>query len=134
MDKMVVILEGWCVGCMSLTNIDEAINDLERTEDPDCSWRRYIDNEIRTNYGTVWNLVNFFIYLQVPDWSYVKKWRSEQALITDEDLVALNIDRFIQFFERISRQMMNRSERRLPDIEVELDTDHRIRDLKFNSR
>ena len=133
-DKMVIILEGWCVGCMPLKDIDEPVNDLERTEDSDGSWRKYVDEQIRAKYSRVWDHLDMLIYMRIPNWSYVKKWRSEQAATTNEDLTVLKIDRFIQFFERISKQMMKPSCRRPTDLEIELDTDHRIKALNYNSR
>ena len=121
---LVILLEGWCVGCAPLSNINNPINSLEELEDTDGTWRRYIDSQIRTAYTRIWELIDFFVYMHVPDWSIVRTWRADQAISNGEDIAKLNLDRFLQFFERISKQMMKGELWHEPDIEVKLGIDH----------
>lgn len=128
--KLVIVLEGWCVGCMQLTDVATSVNELERNEDSDLVWRHYIDSQIRERYSRAWDLIDMLIYLRVPDWETVSSWRSQQALSGGEDLAKLNVGRFLQFFERISKQMMESNRRRMKDIEVVLGPNHSVREIR----
>lgn len=121
-DPLVIILEGWCVGCKPLTNISEPVNDLERYEDIDCSWRSYIDAQIRHVYAPLWERLDMYIFLRVPDWEHVRLWRMQQAVTNGEPVEC--IDRFLLFFERISKQML--TDRIHTDLEIVLGDNHEI--------
>ncbi|MFC6671426.1 hypothetical protein [Marinobacterium aestuariivivens] len=45
----VVVLEGWCVGARSQEEDDlkAPVNELERREDPDGAWRRYVNDQLQ---------------------------------------------------------------------------------------
>ncbi len=130
----IVILEGWCVGVTAQeeTEIVEAINSLESEKDPDCVWRRYVNEQIAGPYAHFFECVDFLVMLQAPSFDVVFDWRRQQerqlgertgkrsepaGIMGDE---ALN--EFIMHFERLTRHML----RTLPaktDILVELVAD-----------
>ena len=122
----VILLEGWCVGCLP-TTIEPPMNLLESEEDPTGTWRKYVNNQIRNNYMRIWNLIDVFIYIQVPGWDYVRIWRGVQAQSNHE--THLDLDRFLQFFERISREMMHESGRIMTHIVIKMCSDHSIEKL-----
>lgn len=130
-ERLVIILEGWCVGCGPLNDIAIPINELEELEDPDMRWRMHIDNAIRTEYLPVWEMIDTYIFLRVPNRECILKWRAEQAVQNGEDLERLNIYRFFQFFERVSTQMLHDSGRLRADATVRLAPDHTVRDLQI---
>lgn len=121
---LVVILEGWCVGCVPQADVDTPVNDLERFDDPDVHWRRFVQDSIRNIYLPVWSKLDMYIFLQVPDWDSVARWRTEQAVGNCENLSDLNIGRFVQFFERITKQMIH--DRWKTDVVVTLNQDHSV--------
>lgn len=129
LDTLVIILEGWCVGCADLGDFEEPENELERIEDPNNCWRQYINERIRCDYAPIWALIDVYIFLRVPQWSFVKVWRLEQAIKNGESLSDFDIDRFIQFFERISKRMLESFGRMNTDIIVFLGDNHSIRDI-----
>ena len=48
----VIIFEGWCVGARAEQNttLKKPINPLERTEDKNLGWRKYVNSQLQTKY------------------------------------------------------------------------------------
>lgn len=114
----VVLLEGWCLGARreradSLTN---PINSLERSEDPDGSWRGYVNEALAATFEPLYSLVDQWIMLQAPSFDCVFEWRREQerklaatlppdqaAQLMDDDALLC----FIQHYERLTRRCLS---------------------------
>jgi D-glycerate 3-kinase len=129
---LVVILEGWCVGCRELVDAASPANELERVEDPEQDWRHFVDMSLRSSYLSIWDKIDVFVFLEVPDWESVARWRTEQAVGNHEDLTKLNMRRFLQFFERITKQMLTTDGRRETDVLIKLKRDHKVEEMIFN--
>lgn len=116
----VIILEGWCVGITAEEeeSLREPINELEARQDPKGVWRRAINQQLITNYSTLWSLIDRLIMLQAPSFSCVYQWRLEQEQKLEEKLQLAGIDsvgahnkvmssegirQFIQHYERLTR-------------------------------
>lgn len=130
-----VICEGWCVGSQPepVSELEPPINHLEEKEDPSGVWRTAVNQFLSEDYQKLFNLNDLLIYLKVPDFETVLKWRGEQEsklkqsagpdmqqTMSPEQLI-----HFIQHFERITRNDL----RRLPgvaDYVFEFDRDHQI--------
>jgi D-glycerate 3-kinase len=124
-----VLLEGWCVGAEAgdSESLAEPINELERMRDPDCVWRRAVHERLAGAYAEVWTVLDALVYLQVPDLAAVRRWRlqQEESLPANLRLGSEDIDRFVEFYERITLSMMAA----LPgsaDVTVGLAEDHSI--------
>ncbi|WP_430388075.1 kinase [Dyella sp. 20L07] len=126
-----VILEGWAMGIrpQTLAALEEPINSLERDEDPEGTWRHWVNKQLR-GYQPLWRKLDALIVLQAPNWEVVRKWRSEQ----EEDLLArrapLAMDaatmaRFLAHFERLSRHALA-SLPELADTSVEYDDNRHV--------
>ncbi|MFT6033379.1 MAG: D-glycerate 3-kinase [Arenicella sp.] len=76
----VVILEGWCVGIkpQSDAQLTLAINNLERTMDSDGGWRKFVNQQLKQDYATVFSQFDKLIALVVPSFDCVYEWRSLQ--------------------------------------------------------
>ncbi|HEX7803339.1 MAG TPA: kinase [Pseudoxanthomonas sp.] len=127
-----VLLEGWFLktppqGSDELTT---PINALERDEDPDGTWRGWCNAALADDYPRLWRTLDALWFLQGPGFEVVPEWRWQQ----EQTLRAANpgraamtraeVGRFVQFFERVSRQAL----RTLPAIaerNVPLDTQRR---------
>jgi D-glycerate 3-kinase len=107
-----VILEGWALGVrpQTLAALEEPVNALERDEDPEGTWRHWVNKQLR-GYQPLWRKLDALIVLQAPNWEVVRQWRSEQ----EEELLArhapLAMDaatmvRFLAHFERLSRHAL----------------------------
>ena len=81
----IVIFEGWCVGATPQKNKDLIlpVNVLEKEKDKKRIWRNKVNQELKTNYKKIFNLINKNIFLNVPNFNYVYKWRllQEKKLI-----------------------------------------------------
>lgn len=109
---VLVIVEGWALGIrpQPLTALARPINALEREEDPDGTWRHWVNKQLR-GYQPLWRKFDALIVLQAPNWDIVRRWRGEQ----EEELLArhapLAMDaaamaRFLMHFERLSRHAL----------------------------
>jgi D-glycerate 3-kinase len=112
----VVLLEGWCLGARAVADAELAapLNDLERDEDPDGTWRRYVNRCLREVYEPLYDTFDLWLMLAAPGFEQVLAWRTEQedklraatggqgtALMSDAGL-----RRFVAHFERLTRQCL----------------------------
>jgi D-glycerate 3-kinase len=115
----VVILEGWCVGARPQTDAElaEPVNALERDEDPDGIWRRYVNDALRGPYRALFDRLSPLVLLEAPSFEVVHGWRSEQekklaqriareggdaSRVMDEAAIG----RFIAHYERVTRHIL----------------------------
>ena len=89
---------------------NEPINALERDEDPDGSWRRWVNKQLRS-YQPLWRKFDALIVLQAPNWDIVRRWRGEQEqeLLARHAPLAMDaeaMERFLAHFERLSRHAL----------------------------
>ena len=136
-----VILEGWCVAsrpCES-EELAQPVNALEREEDADAAWRNYVNGKLTTEYRPLFETLDALLFLKAPDFDVVYRWRLQQeqqlransgsdarAIMSDKQIA-----RFIQFYERITRENLEH----LPEIAdaiIELDTHHHAVSLTFS--
>ena len=74
----IIIFEGWCVGATAQKNKDLnfPINQLEKQRDIQKIWRQKVNLELKKNYSKIYNLIDKLIFLKVPSFKYVLKWRT----------------------------------------------------------
>ena len=115
-----VVLEGWCLGAIPVDpgTLAEPINALERDEDPDGAWRRWVNTRL-ADYLPLWKRLDALVLLRAPSWGVVARWReeAERPLRERGEPCAMNapaLARFLQHYERISRRLLA-----LPDSEVD---------------
>ena len=109
-----VILEGWFNQVPPQTDAELAtpVNALERDEDAQGKWRRYCNTALGRDYPALWRRIDRSLFLQgpgfevVPDW----RWQQEQTLQAANPgrlaMTQAQVLRFVQVFERVSRQAM----------------------------
>ncbi|SFW61142.1 D-glycerate 3-kinase [Luteibacter sp. UNCMF366Tsu5.1] len=107
-----VVLEGWCLGAKpaAAETLIEPINALERDEDPDGTWRRWVNTRL-ADYLPLWKRLDALVVLRAPSWDVVARWReqAEQPLRERGEPRAMNapsLARFLQHYERISRRLL----------------------------
>jgi D-glycerate 3-kinase len=112
----VVLFEGWCVGArpQRAAALRRPVNSLERDEDPHCVWRGYVNTAL-DRYQPLFARLDPLILLQPPGFEVVARWRREQeatlrAQVGERPGLRMmsdaEIDRFVQHYERVSRQIM----------------------------
>jgi len=108
-----VLLEGWCLGARPQAEAELAapINDLERIEDVDGRWRRWVNAQLAGDYAALFGRLALLIFLRAPDFGVVERWRTEQEVALHAEtgsrgLYDGQIKRFIDHYERITRAML----------------------------
>lgn len=131
-----VIFEGWCVGARAQpdTELTQPVNALERDEDADSIWRRYVNDTLRERYPPLFAL-DALILLAAPGFDVVRAWRTQQErqlaadiatgkrlgkAMSDEDIA-----RFIQFYQRLTQHILREMPERA-DLVVRLDADRKV--------
>ena len=132
----IIIFEGWCVGAKPqlLRELKKPINSLEKTEDTKLTWRKKVNNELRTSYKKIYNLIDKKIYLKVPNFKYVLKWRllQEKKLrfkTKKKGMTDNQIQRFIMFYERVTKSMAKSYKK--SDVIISIDKAHKIKSIRF---
>ena len=133
----IIIFEGWCVGAKSQkqNSLKKPINELEREEDKDLNWRKKVNCELNSNYKKIFKLIDIFVFLKVPNFKFVYKWRllqEKKLRKSSKGKKIMNnseVKRFIMFYERITRNMF-KSLSIKPKILVKIDTRHRFKVVK----
>ena len=111
----VILFEGWCVGAKPEPPqaLADPVNNLERNSDPDGKWRRYVNDALAGPYQKLFGHIQFLVFLEAPSFEVVAGWRKEQEAklrartgatsgVMNDD----QIDRFVQFYERLTRFML----------------------------
>ena len=127
-----VLFEGWFqkVPAQRDEDLIEPINALERDEDPDGTWRRWCNEALRRDYPPLWERIDRMLFLEGPGFEIVPEWRWQQEVtlqVANPDRQAMTrpqVQRFVQFFERVSRQAL-RTLPAIADLHVRLDATRR---------
>jgi len=135
----IVIFEGWCIGAKSQRDVDlrKPKNELEKSEDKKLIWRKKVNDELKYSYKKIFNLIDDLIFLKVPSFSHVYKWRllQEKKLkkkSKGKKIMSLKeIKRFIMFYERITLNMIKTLSSKAK-ILINIDAKHRLKSIKFN--
>ncbi|TNY25866.1 kinase [Fulvimonas soli] len=132
-----VILEGWALGLRPQLQsaLEKPVNALERADDPDGAWRRWVNKQLRA-YQPLWRKLDALIVLQAPNWDVVRRWRSEEEerLLARHAPLAMDAEamvRFLAHFERLSRHALATLPA-LADSVVEYDTERHVTGLSHN--
>lgn len=115
-----VVFEGWFqqVPPQAAGELRAPINALERLEDGAGLWRRYCNRALGEDYPVLWRYIDRQVFLRAPGFEVVPgwRWRQEQTLQAANPhrhaMTRAQVERFVQFFERVSRQAL----RTLPGI------------------
>ena len=137
----IIILEGWCVGAKPQINssLRKPVNILERLEDKDLIWRKYANEKLKKEYKEVFAMIDYFIFMKVPNFKIVFKWRLLQEnklrkkLHYKKKIMTYSaIKRFIMFYQRITLQMM-KDLSKSASIVLLLKKNHEIKRVLFRS-
>ena len=135
----IIIFEGWCVGVTSQKKKDliNPINKLEKQKDKKKIWRQKVNSELKNSYSKIFKLIDKLIFLKVPSFKYVFKWRllqEKKLRITSKGKKTMTdnqIYNFIMYYERLTKHML----KILPktaDTVIRIDEKHRLKSITFN--
>ena len=135
----IIIFEGWCVGTTHQNNIElkRPLNWIEKKYDENLKWRKMVNNLIKKRYKTLFNKIDKLVYLRVPNFNYIIKWRwlQEQKMkLTTKSKKTMSktqIKEFIMFYERLTKHMM-KNYSKISDLTIFLDKNHRSKKMIIN--
>lgn len=140
----VLLFEGWCVGARAqqAPALAEPVNSLERLEDPEGRWRRYVNEQLAGPYQRLYGEIDRLVLLRAPRFEFVVAWRQEQehklarraATIgrAEKPLRVMSdreVARFVMHYERVTRHVLEE----MPgyaDLIVELDESRAVHALR----
>ena len=134
---MVILCEGWCWGAVPEPEerLMQPVNDLERTQDPDGLWRRYV-NEQLSQYQSVFR-ASAQVFFMAPSIEAIVRWRfqQERELATrgggSKMMTEMEVRQFVAYYERITGWMLEEMAGRA-SVVVSLDERHAIQDVLVN--
>ncbi len=108
-----IVFEGWFlkVPPEEPDALIEPLNALERDADPHGIWRAYC-NRALAGYAPLWERIDRLLFLQGPGFEIVLDWRWQQEAALQaahprrSAMSRASVDRFVLFFERVSRQAL----------------------------
>ena len=135
----IVIFEGWCLGVKAQKNKDliSPINKLEKQEDIKKIWRLKVNSELKKDYKKIFNLIDKLIFLKVPSFQYVYKWRllqEKKLRITgkgNKTMTDKQVENFIMYYERLTKHMLKTLPKKA-DTVISIDKKHRLKSIAFN--
>ncbi len=135
----IVIFEGWCVGATAQKNKDLnfPVNKLEKQRDNKRIWRQKVNSELKKDYNKIFNLIDKLIFLKVPSFKYVFRWRllqEKKLRITGKGNKTMNdkqVENFVMYYERITKHML-KTLPKTADTVISIDKKHRLKSIKFN--
>jgi D-glycerate 3-kinase len=136
----VLLFEGWCVGARPEAEAALAapVNALERDEDGQGIWRRHVNAALRGAYAALFARIDMLVLMRAPSFETVTAWRLEQeaklraasgAEPGSRVMSETEVLRFVQFFERTTRQI----DREMPgraDMVIALDEQRQVREWR----
>ena len=134
----ILILEGWCLGARveAESGLTEAVNDLEKSEDPDLIWRHYVNQQMESEaWMSLDDLIDQIIFFRIPSFDQVLAWRwqQEQELAakagTARGMDRNQIKRFISHFERITLSMLENPPEKTA-LEFNLNEHHKVIEIR----
>ena len=135
----IIIFEGWCIGARPQKNEDlkEPINSLEKKEDPKLIWRSRVNKELKNEYKKIFDKIDRLIFLKVPNFECVFKWRllqEKKLQLTSRGkkiMSDVQVQKFIMYYERITIQMLKDLTSKAYAV-LYLDSKHKFSKIKFN--
>ena len=135
----IIIFEGWCVGTTHQNNneLKRPLNLIEKKYDENLKWRKTVNNLIKKRYKNIFNKIDKLVFLKVPHFNYIIKWRwlQEQKMkLTTKSKKTMSkteVKKFIMFYERLTKHMM-KNYSKISDLTIFLDKKHRSKKMIIN--
>ena len=100
-------------------------------------WRNTVNQELKKNYKKIFKLIDTIIFLKVPSFKHVFKWRllqEKKLRITSKGKKTMSdnqIKKFIMFYERLTRHMLKTLSYKA-NVVIKIDKKHMLKNIKFN--
>ena len=139
----VIIFEGWCVGAMAQKNsmLKKSINSLEKTNDQNLIWRKFVNNQLKTKYKKLFGHLDNLLYLKAKNFNLLQQWRIKQEkklwlkLKKRKNLKIMNrleVINFMQTYQRITQNMF-KDVPKYASIIFKLNSNHQIKTINYRN-
>ena len=140
----VIIFEGWCVGAKpeNSNTLKKTINSMERERDKKQIWRKYVNQQLKSNYKSLNSQLNCLIYLKAKNFILLQKWRLKQERklwfnskkksnlkIMDKG----DVINFMQTYQRITQNMFKKMPK-YASIILNLNSNHQFKTAVYNKK
>ena len=140
----VIIFEGWCIGARPQKNyqLKKHINSVEKLNDQNLIWRKYVNYQLKKNYRKLFNQLNCLLYLKAKNFNLLQKWRlkQERKLLTFsreyKNLKIMNkkeVINFMKTYERITENMFKDAPK-YASIILNLNSNHQIKSVFYKKK
>jgi len=140
----VIIFEGWCIGARPQKNyqLKKHINSVEKLNDQNLIWRKYVNYQLKKNYKKLFNQLNCLLYLKAKNFNLLQKWRlkQERKLLTFsreyKNLKIMNkkeVINFMKTYERITENMFKDAPK-YASIILNLNSNHQIKSVFYKKK
>ena len=137
----VIIFEGWCVGARAQKNsmLKKSINSLEKTNDQNLIWRKFVNNQLKTKYKKLFGHLDNLLYLKAKNFNLLQQWRIKQEkklwlkLKKRKNLKIMNrleVINFMQTYQRITQNMI-KDVPKYASIVFKLNSNHQIKTINY---
>ncbi|ABI77021.1 conserved hypothetical protein [Hyphomonas neptunium ATCC 15444] len=122
-----IVIEGWLMGALPDATAPSSapLNEVE-AQDPAGTWRRFQEEALAGGYARLWDEADGFFHILAPGFDTVLGWRLEQeASLWQARGTPMPEDRrawaarFIQYYERITRRMLEGGRRPGTDLLID---------------
>ena len=140
----IIIFEGWCVGAKAEENrsLKNSINMMERNRDKKLIWRKFVNQQLNTNYKKLYAQLNSLIYLKAKDFSLLQKWRmkQEKKLKLKNKKKSKNkimnkneVLEFMQTYQRVTENMFKKTPK-YASVIMNLNSNHIIKSAVYRGK
>ena len=136
----IILLEGWCINAspIPLKILNNSINILEKRFDNKNSWREYYNCNLKKLYKDLFDLLDYSIYLKIPNYNKVFEWRKlqEKKNIKKQNVKNFEIEDdklkiFIMHYEKLTKWMLKDMPEKT-DVCLNVGNNHRFSGILFN--
>ncbi len=140
----VIIFEGWCVGAKAEKNntLKKTINYLEKMEDKQLIWRKFVNQQLKSKYRKLYNQLNDLLFLKANNFNLLQRWRltqekklwlknkksSNNKIMSKKDVI-----KFMQTYQRVSQNMLKYAPK-YSSIILNLNSNHQIKSLLYKKK
>ena len=138
----IIIFEGWCVGAKAekKNSLKKPVNSLENLKDTKLTWRRYVNEQLKTKYKQLYDQLNCLLYIKSSNFNLLKKWRIKQEkklrlknkrsnkykIMNNKEVI-----NFMETYQRVTQNMFKYVPK-YASIILNLKSNHQIKSVIYN--
>ena len=119
--------------------LNRSINSIEKNNDKELIWRRFINTQLKTKYKKLFTQLNCLLYFKVKNFNLLQKWRIKQEkklwfkskrkknlrIMSKGDVI-----NFMQTYQRITQNMFKDAPK-YASIILNLNSNHQIKSITY---